>query len=47
MNRIKMWNHVERSHANQHIHPAQVRHLIREDNEAKIAEEAYRLQASY
>ncbi len=47
MNRIKMWNHVSRSHADRDIKASQVRLVIREDNEARIAEEAYRLQASY
>ena len=48
MTRIKMWNHVERVHAAMSdIRPSQVRLLIREDNEARIEEEAYRLQASY
>lgn len=47
MNRIKMWNHVQRSHADRDFKPTHVRLLIREDNEARIAEEAFRLQASY
>ena len=47
MNRIKMWNHVNRSHADRNIKASEVRLLIREDNQARIEEEAYRLQASY
>ena len=47
MNRIKMWNHIKRAHAAREVGSSQVRLWIREDNEAKIEEEAYRLQASY
>lgn len=47
MNRIKMWNHVSKAHADRDIEASQVRFMIRQDNEARIAEEAYRLQASY
>ena len=47
MSRIKMWNHLERGHGSRNVVPSRVRLLIREDNEAKITEEAYRLQASY
>ncbi len=47
MNRVKLWNHVNRAHAEHDIKATEVRSLIRQDNEAKIAEEAYRLQASY
>ncbi len=47
MSRIKMWNHVNRAHADREIQATEVRLMIRQDNEAKIAEEAYRLQASY
>jgi hypothetical protein len=47
MSRIKMWNHVSRAHADRDIEAREVRLLIREDNKARMAEEAYRLQASY
>jgi hypothetical protein len=47
MSRIKMWNHVSRAHADRAIEASEVRLLIKQDNKARIAEEAYRLQASY
>lgn len=47
MNRIKMWNHIKREHAAREVVSSQVRLWIRQDNEAKMEEEAYRLQASY
>lgn len=47
MNRIKMWNHVERAHADAHFKPSQLHLVVREDSEAAIQREAYLLEASY
>ena len=47
MNRVKMFNHLEHKHLRHGIETSQVRLMVREENEFKIAEEAYRLQASY
>jgi hypothetical protein len=44
MNRIKMWNHVQRRHADRNIAPSQVRMLIREDNISRLTEASFRLQ---
>ena len=50
MNRIKMLNHFESEHPERNVGPADVRLLMRVDQqveEAKRQEEEYRLQASY
>lgn len=47
MNRIKMWNHLERAHPELQFKPSHLRLVMREDSEAAIAAEEHRLSVSY
>lgn len=48
MNRIKMWNHVERSHKDRHIQPSQISLVMREYSEIDLPQQKhYRLQPAH
>ena len=47
MNRIKIWNHVERAHQERGIKPSQVSLVMREYAEIDLPQKHYRLEPAH